>query len=211
MDRGKPALHELDKLHPDIISAFRRTGVSAGIPQYLKEYILHLDKVSELYNHERNINRLVDKLRDEFPDLARTTARERVMDAINYFHLNSTVREEAWCNYYADYFEDLAKLALHNDPPDIKTAKDCATKAAEYRIKAAQSDADLELQPVPFFVSPDVSPERLGIPEKNLKKMWVDTETFIEELPIDSKNKSSLKREAALALDIDIEDADYDE
>lgn len=199
---------ELEKLHPDIVQHYRRTGKAEGIPEKVKEFIDILDRAAEIFNTEKNIARAARMLQGDF-DIAFQTARQRIYDAINYFHLNNTVKEEAWHNFYADYFENLAKLALAKD--DLTEARRNVERAMSARIKAASIHIDPDqLQPKDQMLTPDITNERLGLPDVNLKKIWNDTEEFIDNLNISNEKKEEVKNEARENLGIP-EDVDHEE
>lgn len=89
-------IDKLEKLDPEIISDFRKNRKSEAIAPALQEYIIHLDRAAELHNLHGNVSRVAKELAKEFPDqISFQTARQRVYDAINYFHLNSNVKNEA--------------------------------------------------------------------------------------------------------------------
>lgn len=202
-------LERLEKIHPDILKDFRRNKKSSAIPPDIQEYIQVIDRVMELYNAEHNIIRAAKRLAAEYPDMSLNTCRDRVYDAINYFHINNNVKEEGWCNFYAEYFEHLARIAEHEK--NITEARRCAVMAAEYRIRASKINIDPEkLRPRDQVLMPDISPERLGLKQYNMKKLWADSESIIESIPeLDSRQRSQLKKEAREVLGI--QDAEYEE
>jgi hypothetical protein len=55
-------------------------------------------------------------------------------------------------------------------------------------------------------VSPDVDPERLGLPDINLKQLWNDTRKLVDKFPIDSRAKEAIIKEAGQNLGIDTVD-----
>lgn len=196
-----PALLEINDFSIDEIQKFRKTGKSLVISDRLKKYILHLDKSIEIFNYEGNISRAAVLLIDEFPEdnLTFRTAQNRIYDAINYFHLNNTVKNEAWNNYYADKLENLAKLALGSW--NITEARRCYEKARTFRTDKDENliDPD-ELNARDFIINPDINLDRLGLPNVNLKTLWTETVDFIEILDIDKKDKERLMSDAQLAI-----------
>lgn len=192
-------IDRLEKLHPDIIQDFRKSGKSSAIAPDLQQYILQLDRVVEIYQFEHNISRAARKLQETFTGLTFMTARLRVYDAINVFHLNNTVKAEAWDNLYADQMEDLSRLAISAD--NISEARRCKERAREYRQNAANLAIDPNLiKPKIEVLSPDIDPARLGLPDKTLREIWIDTETMIDKLPIDEIAKRKARKDAALNM-----------
>lgn len=192
-------IDRLEKLHPDIVQDFRKTGQSTAIAPELQQYILQLDRVAEIHAFEHNISRAARKLQESFPHLTLMTARLRVYDAINLFHLNNTVKAEAWDNYYADQMENLASLAVAAD--NLTEARRCKERARDYRQNAANLAIDPNLiKPKIEVLSPDIDPARLGLPDKTIKDIWIDAETMIDKLPIDDAAKRKARKDAALNL-----------
>jgi len=202
--------NELQTLPVEILQDFRSTGESMALKEDLKQYIRELDRAVEIRTaeNEHNINRAAQLLRQTFPNLTLTTAKTRIYDAINYFHLNSSVKAEAWCNYYADRLEDLSKLAIAKN--NLTEARRNMERAKDFRMEASTIAINPEeIKPHTFLVSPEVKPELLGLKEFNLSTLWKDTQTFINHLPIDSRDKNTALRDAAGALNI-VEDIDYE-
>jgi len=166
-----PSLQEIDKLPVELIQQFRQTRVSKSIPEYLQRYILHLDKASELFNLKGNITDICKELQLAFPedDLSFSTAKNRVFNAINFFHLNNTVRNEAWDHYYADRLEALGKKAedaYDADPAkfsgNIQEARRCYERAHALRTKKDENAVDPELlRPKEFLMNPQHKPSAL--------------------------------------------------
>lgn len=215
-----PSLQEIDKISTELIQQFRRTKKSVAIPEYLQRYILHLDKAAELFNTKGNMNDICNDLMAAFPEdgLSFTTAKRRVYDAINFFHLNNTVRNEAWDNYYADRFEALgrkAEEAYDSDPSkfsgNIQEARRCYAIAHELRTKKDENAVDPEvLKPKDFLINPDISPERLGLKKQNIKQLWSDASKLINRMELEEEEKQRLLKESAEVIDIDYEEVSRD-
>ena len=201
---------ELSRLPREIVANYRKSGHSQGISEKLKLYIERLDRAMETFHQERSIRQAAIQLNASYKDISFNTCRNLIYDAINYFHLDNNVTEEAWCLYYADYYDDLSKKA--EGEGDFKEARLSAKQAVELRLQASKVSVDPELlRPKDQVINPDISAGRLGLDEHNLKKLWIDSETFIEELPIDPVNKERIKKEARDNLgikDVDYEQAD---
>jgi hypothetical protein len=178
-----------------------------AIPEYLQKYIIHLDRAIEIMRYCGDLYKSVRQLMDEFHDegMSFSVARSRIYDAIHYFHLNNQVKNEAWDQYYADRFEVMA-----NDNKklgDLKEARLCLEKAHELRTSRdenAINPDDLKIKDQ--VISPDLTPERLGLKERNLRKLWLETNTFLEELELDPGHRKRILKEAAEVLDVDYEE-----
>lgn len=206
-----PSLNELDKLPLEVIQSFRKNGSSTAIPQRLQTYILQLDRAAEIRNVEmvHNITAAARRLMETWTDLSISAAKSRIFDAINYFHLNSTVKTEAWNNYYADRMEDMAALALQ--VKNLTEARRCIEKAHQFRMDAANNSINPDdFKPITQLVSPEVDAKRLGFKDDfNLRKLWADTEKFVNDLPVDSRDKQRALTDAAASLGV--EDVDYED
>jgi hypothetical protein len=200
-------LTDVDKLHPDILQEFRRTKRSNSIPEDVQQYIIQIDIAFDILKINGSIRdaarELVERMNGD--ELTFATARRRIYDAINYFHINSTVRNEAWDNYYADRFEELSKQAYTEK--DYTEARRCLERAHALRTKRDENAINPEDMKIKdWLINPDISPERLGLKEYNLHRLWTDSQTFIEDLKLDSEHKQGLLKETAEVIDIDYED-----
>lgn len=206
-------LDKLDKVPLDEIAEYRRTGNSQIIPIELQKYITQLDRAVELFRVNGNISTVAKTIMAEFANdkLSFNTARNRVYDAINMFYLNNTVKNLAWDMYYADKFEDLARVALAAD--NITEARRCFEKARELKTKHDESAYDPEkLRPAIILVGPDYNNERLGIGKYNKKELWPELQQLIKNVPdIGEEDKTRLLNETALELGIDTIDIDYED
>lgn len=187
---------ELAILDKEIVRDFLLTGQSNAISTDLQRYILHVNRVIEIHNVDGNISRCARKLQESFPDdkLNVHTARARVYDAINIFHLNNTVRNQAWDNYYADKIDDLAKIAIAEGK--YKEALACFSKARELRTnkdEAAFTPEQLAMKPQ--LLSPDIKLDRLNIKPFNKKKLWAEGLDFIDKMPLEREEKEKLQKE----------------
>lgn len=203
----------LDKIHPDLISAFLVSGESNGIPQDVQLFLKQLQWAAEIYEYERNITRAAKKLKKRINAEQRIlieerTCRARIYAAINYFSVDNNVSVKVWENNYADKYEDLAKLCAVRG--DYKTMKNCYDSARECRSRASQiAEADRNLGIV-FLITPNVTPEQLGYASVSLKKIAAKhNEGFylqlINNLPIAKEDKKRLLRDA------DVQEAEYEE
>lgn len=205
-------IDKLEKLDPQIIAEFRKTkSGNCGIALPLQRYIIHLDRAAELHNLYGNVTRVARELVTEYAEdkLAYQTARQRVYDAINFFHLNNNVKNEAWNNYYADKMEDLARIAIADG--NYNTAYKAMDKAHYYRTNKDESliDEGLLMPPV-FLINNDITAEGLGFEKKDLRKISKKASDgvyleFIDKLPINKEEKEDLKRDANV-IDIDHEE-----
>jgi len=200
-----------ESLHPDIIKSFLKKGESDAIAEDLQRYIVLIDKVPELLRRYPAVSRCARELTLRYPDfgLAFNTAREIIWDAINYFHLNSTVKNVSWNNYYADKLEMLSNIAIASQ--NFGVARRCITDAAKLRHNPNENDIDTsKLRPVVHVLSNAVTPKMLGIRgDYNLKTLWNErrkkydeAEKFIDGLDVNSDEKEKLKKEAALAFNM---------
>lgn len=206
-------LETLDKIHPDMISAFLNTGRCDGIPYDVQVFLKQLQWAAEIFEFERNITRAAGKLRQRISASQQLavdirTCKARIYAAINYFNIDNNTSIKVWENNYADKFEDLAKQCAASG--DYKTQMKCYDAARESRRRAAQiAEADRDLGIV-FLIDPRVTPEDLGYEKKSVKEIATKhNEGFylklINDLPIDSMEKKRLLRDA------DIQEAEFEE
>jgi hypothetical protein len=208
----------LDKLHPDIIRSFLQTRKSDAIPEDLQRFIILLDKVPEIHRKYPSVSRCARELMNKYPEFELTfnPAREIIWEAINYFHLNSTVRNQAWNNYYADKLEELSNIAVALRK--LSVAEHCLKDAAKLRFNPNENLIDVnKLKPIVNVLSPEVTWQMLGgTKELSLKEIagerlrtYREALKEIDSYPINSEEKEKLKAEAALSLNIvDVEAED---
>jgi hypothetical protein len=164
-------LAQLQLLPMPIINNFRKTGKSSAMKAELQQYVRELDAVMQIKETEYfdNISRIARKLQLRYPHLAFTTAKMRVYDAFNFFHINDTVTSDTWDAIYADKMEDLAALCLAKG--NEKTAKEALALAHEYRTKAKSRIKPEDMTGNTYVISIDIKPEDLGFETDNLKEI----------------------------------------
>ncbi|MCT4602477.1 MAG: hypothetical protein N4A59_06210 [Marinifilum sp.] len=206
---------KLQKLHPDIIKDYLDTGVSEGIPEEVRKYIDMLDKVPDIHRRCASPTKTAKELQSKFPDIFRSfnTARAIVYAAINHFHLNISVKNEAWDHFYADHLDELARIEAKKG--NAEGAKRILLDAHALRTNKDDSgiDADL-LKPIVQVISPVVTPQLLDLDDEEYdlktidvewrkKKIFDDTKKFVKDLKGVSENQASIIiKEAALNLNI---------
>ncbi len=203
-------LETLEKLHPDIVDHFLKTGETRAIPEEVQEFLRQLQWAAEIYEYERNITRAARKLQSRIiaqqgKSVNIRTCKARIYSAITYFNMDNNVAVKVWETDYADKYEDLAKLAVAAD--EYKTAKACFDAAHECRVRASEAaEKESSWAPV-FLISNDISLEQLGMQKRSLKEIARKSNegfyiNLIEGLPIEREEKQRLLRDA------DIEDAE---
>ena len=206
-------LDTLDKIHPDLISAFLTTGKCDGIAPDVQIFLKQLQWAAEIYEYERNITRAAKQLRQRINaqqqiNIDERTCKARIYAAINYFSIGNNVSIKVWESNYADKYEDLAKLCAAAE--DYKTMGKCYSAALECRRRASEiAEADRDLGIV-FLISPELSSEDLGYSKASLKEIAAKHNkgfylNLIDSLPIEKVEKKRLLRDA------DIQEAEYEE
>jgi hypothetical protein len=199
-------LDALEKLHPDAIDHFLKTGETEAIPPEIGEFLRELQWAAEVYEYERNISRAAGKLRSRIlatcgRDVDIRTCKARIYAAISYFNVDNNVAVKVWETDFADKYEDLARLAIASDL--VKTAKACYDAAHECRRRASEASVrERDWAPV-FLISNDITLEQLGMQRRNLKEIArKSAEGFyinlIEGLPVEKEEKERLLRDAGI-------------
>ena len=203
-------LASVDKFSTDAIVHFRKTGESDVIPVHVQEMIIQLERAHNLLRVKFSVKRAAFELMKEFPQLSYTTAKERIADSINYFHSNIKVSNEAWDQHYADVFDELAHKCERRG--EMMEARRNRIKAWELRTKRNEDIIDIDsIQPITMIISPDVTPERLGLKKQNLKKLWNQSKEMIKGFDLNKEEKNKLIREAAYTLGEKPVDADFED
>jgi len=211
---------KFEALHPDLIQSFLKTLRSDAIPQDVQDYILILDKIPELQRRYPSVTRCAKEIQKLYPNLnlAFHTAREYIYTAINYFHLNSTVRNEAWDQYFADKAEELHNICV--EAGNMKQAAVFLNMAHEWRLNKKGNDIDVtKIRKNIIVMRPDATAQIMGLDkEVNLKTIWLEKKdqyvkavALINKLDINSDDKKALIKEAGLNLNINEADIIEDE
>lgn len=150
----------------DVIQSFLATRKSEVIPPDMRDYILQLDSLAQIFHYHKNSqSRAIEELRKQWPTLTVSQAREIYRDAMEYFYQDAGVSAKAWDNKYADALDDLARAAIAAEK--FATAEKAFTHAHELRTKQREQDAFQWHAPV-FFININVKPEDLGYPSQRL-------------------------------------------
>lgn len=206
----KSNIEKLDSLHPDLISSFFTNGDCEGIPDDIKLFLQQLQWAAEIFEFERNITRAAKDLKLRINAIQQIKIEERtcmarIYEAINYFQVDCNVPIKIWEANFANKYEDLAKLcAQQRDYKSMKACYDAALQCRRRSSEIAEADRDLG---VTFIISPEITPEEMGFTKKSLKEIAAKHNqgfyiTLIEGLPIETKEKKRLLRDA------DIQDAE---
>lgn len=150
----------------DVIQSFLATRKSEVIPPDMRDYILQLNSLAQIFHYHKNSqSRAIEELRKQWPTLTVSQAREIYRDAMEYFYQDAGVSAKAWDNKYADALDDLARAAIAAEK--FATAEKAFTKAHELRTKQREQDAFQWHAPV-FFININVKPEDLGYASQRL-------------------------------------------
>lgn len=203
-------LARLEKIDPLVIQEYRRTGISLAIPEDLQQYIKEISDAFEVSKYEGSVTRAAKKICERNPSLTLPTAKRRYYDAITYFHVNNNVANEVWNHFYADKFEDLAKLCIAKGKEEA--AGRFFAKAHELRTVDPDTINPEDLKPPVFIITDKLSPEDLGYENKNLQEIASKATQgkyaeMISSLPIEKEEKEKLYKDAGIE-DVDFEEMD---
>lgn len=205
-------LEKLEKLHPDVIDEFIRTGQSSVINTDMQNIIRQMVFAMEIYSTERNIMRAARKLQIRTKaqlsvDIDISTAKSRIYASLNYFDVDCNVAENVWLRDAANKFEDLAKYAISKGRVDV--AERCYDKAVGYRLRAVAADKEASLGVI-YIISDDIKPEDLGFTTKSMKEIARKSNQGYYTQLIDSLNVSE-KEKVRLRTDAGISDIEFEE
>lgn len=209
----------LNKLSPEIISHFLATGKSQGIPAETQDWLQDIQVAYEVYTNNdpdnedqkkqgtRNIQKaakiIKERIAAEFRrDLSLRQCQSRIYSALRYFHVDASVPDKIWNLDFANKYEEIAQKA--DASSEFKAAIEALKMAHECREKASEA-ANLEKDMgIVFIISNDIDIiNGLGFEKRSLKEIARKHSDgfyhgFINSLPIDSKEKERLRRDAEL-------------
>lgn len=207
-------LEKLEALPIEVIDSFLQTGKSAAMDQELQIYTRQLTIAAEINNYTDSITRaskeLAVRVKAELGiKMTIRLAKERIYDAINYFHMDSAVSQKVWDMRTADKLLDLATLMVADDKLD--QAGKYIVKANELRKRANDAISNEDLKAPVFLISDKLSLEELGYDKEDLRKIKSkDSQGFYIKLinalkDVDPDDRKRLLRDA------DITDTDFEE
>lgn len=201
-------LDTLEKLAPEVIQNFRETGMSAVISPEMQQYIQELNTALEVSRFTFSVTSAARKIILRHPNLGISTAKSRFYDAINFFHVDCNVTEEAWNAKYADWYDDLAAHCMLAKKLD--TALRAKVLAQETRSKVNTGFKPEDFKAPILIVTNSLKPEDFGYESKNLHNIATKYqegkyESFIEKLDVSFEDKKRLKKDAG------IQDVDFEE
>lgn len=214
---------QFEALPAEIVSDFLKTHQSQGIPAKVQNFILAMDKVPEQHRRFPSVSRCCRELVKIYPEIFTSFryAQEIVYASIQYHHLNNTVANAAWDNYFADKQEELANMAAVAGQFD--KASLCIDRARTYRTNKDDNAIDAtKLRPHTQVISPEVPAIMYGLISdegkepsmrdvlKSQEKMYKDACRMIDKMDVSDVEKEKLKAEARLNLNIP-EDVDHEE
>ena len=201
-------LATLEKIPPEIIEDFRRSDKSSVISPEIQQYIRELTTALEISRFTFSVTNAARKIVLRHPELSIATAKTRFYDALNFFHVDCNVTEEAWNAKYADWYDDFAEHCLLAKKYD--TALRAKTLAHETRSRVNTGFKPSDFKAPVLIVSSSLKPEDFGYESKNLHQIATkfkegQYEVFIEKLEVSNEDKKRLKKDAG------IEDVDFQE
>lgn len=208
-------LEKLNQFAPEIIRDFRKTHKSSALPAEMQQFIIEIETVLEIREDIKtdNISRIAKELNKRFPQMHFDTARSRVYNSINFFHVNSNVSNKAWDSLYADKYEDLAKVSLAKG--NEITAKLCYDKAYELRTRSESGFTSEDFKKPIFIITNRLVAEEIGFGKKNLKEIARKAQdgqyiSLIKGLEISKEDKETLLNDAGLFNEAEILDENDD-
>ena len=189
-------LARLETLDPAIIDHYRKTGESSAMSAEMKLYVDELSAAIEIYKYENVVCKAARKLMIRCPEMkTEFSARKRIYEALQFFHVDNNVSNEVWDEVYAEYYDKLILLCIADNRFDaagryIKEAHALRTKK-ESRINPE------DLQGPTLIVGYKIKPEDLGFVKVSLHEIATKAKNgayiqMIDQLPISDKEKKQL-------------------
>lgn len=201
-------LDTLEKLPPEVIQSFRETDASAVITPEMQQYIRELNTALEISRFSFSVSRAAKQITLRHPGISISTAKSRFYDALNFFHVDCNVSEEAWNAKYADWYDDFADHCMKAKKYD--TALRAKTLAQDTRSRVNTGFKPSDFKAPVLIVSNTLTSEDFGYESKNLHNIATKYQEgkyglFIDKLDVSDEDKKRLKKDAG------IKDVDYEE
>lgn len=206
-------LEKLEAFPPEVISHYLDTGISEAIPDELKLFVDQISMAAEIKHHYASIAISAQKLTQRVKAVQNIRmsvrlAKERIYDAMNFFHVDAPVAQKVWDMSTADKLDSYAQVLTAQEKYD-KAAK-CTIDANELRKRANDAVNNEDLKAPVFLISNKISLTDMGFEKENLKSIAKkDNEGYylhlIKNLDVDNEEKKRLLRDA------NIQDTDFEE
>jgi len=184
----------LEGLHYSILEKWVQNGKVDKLPEGMESYLEHLTAVSGFYNRGKNKTQIIKMLRNVFR-LDYSQAKNRYVDATNFFYLDNDIKFDAYMNLYADKLDKIADLITQTS-----TSPEEHLLAVKPIIEAAKLRASIkptETLPDEFFTKPykvyTMKLEDLGVHEPINRNL---IGAMIDEMQLDEATKIRIKGDA---------------
>lgn len=199
-------LEQVKSIPVKVLEEFVKSGRSEIIPIEVQEYINQLNTVSAIRKEEKfhNITRLAEHLMRRYPGLSIRTAKNRVYDAMAFFHVHDPISNAQWSEIYAEKMEDIAQMCI------AKGKEETAVKALDlaylYRTRDNNEIDPDKLKPPTFIISHIITAQDLGFESNNLKAIASKDNSghyikLIDSLDIENEDKIRLKKDAGVYIE----------
>lgn len=186
-----------------MVQNFLKTHSSTELPVQMQEYIIRINAVPAIVHHfGQSLSKTVKILQIQFPELSYSQARSIYYDAMNFFYLDDDIVVDAWDNYYAEFFDKLAAMAISLNK--IDAAARCASKAHALRTLAKDRIKPQEWKVPSFLININIKPEDLNYKSKSIMDIIKKDEDgqyarLIDGLPTTDSEKKRLKQDAGIS------------
>ncbi|CAM1357660.1 hypothetical protein [Tenacibaculum halocynthiae] len=188
----------LEGLHYSILEKWIATGKVDTLPEGMEQYMQHLTAVLGWHNRSFNKTQIIKRLRVTF-HLDYYQAKNRYVDGLNYFYLDTDIKYDAYMSIYADKLDKITDLIIQSatTPDEALQAVKSIKEAAALREKIKPK----ETVPEELFKRPNkvytLQLEDLGVHESvdrnKLAKLIDSMETLEESEKIRVKQEASLE------------------
>lgn len=183
----------LEGLHYSILEKWVTNGKVDTLPEGMDEYLNHLTAVIGWFNQSLNQTQIIKRLRATF-QIDYKTAKNRWIDALNFFSLDNDLKYEAYMKIYAHKLDKISDLITQaaTCPEDYKIAITAIEKAAKIRKEVIPK----EVIPEEFFQKPNklytIRISDLGIQEEVNRN---ELAKMIDSMILEESEKERLHQE----------------
>ncbi|MBE7649168.1 hypothetical protein [Tenacibaculum finnmarkense] len=190
----------LEGLHYSILQDWISNGKVDDLPDGMPEYLNQLKAVSGWHSQAFSKTQIIKRLRATF-QLNYAQAKNRYIDALNFFYLDNDIKFDAFMNIAAEQLDKVTSLILQTatNPQEAVLAIKSIVEAAKIRkeIKTKQ------VIPETFFQAPTeiytIDLPELGVHEAINRNELARTIEAMENL--EESEKIRIKQEAGIDLE----------
>lgn len=189
---------KLEGLHHEILMDWITSEKTENLDPEIAIYLTQLDKCRGWRYSLKSENFIIKALMAEYPNLTRTAAKTRYVNAMNYFYVDIEIKQDAYINMYAEDLDNVKNLILQTSKtPEqavlaVKPIKEAIILRGILKEKAQELPTETFDYSQIIYV---MDPKKIQKPEADRNKIAAQIKGFIN---VSEKDINRVEEEAGL-------------